>query len=1084
MTAPGATAASIPREGGRHTDTRRMHLRGLLLIASEIVATYWPMRTFVHHNPLHGLEDLPFDTAVRRARRLLGGEGYLPNRVYRDYLRTGRIRPWELDEAFAPLTQDKRATLGARPVTHAEVLRAHLLHGITAPSEDTLDAAVTRHRDRDRIRELASHLTPALISSDARNQLAADAEAERTGLGRDQTMAAWCDRLLAADLTARIDREMIKWCEAFLDEGHAAWPMPGRERGFFGAWRWLAAQERSPCGIADSRRKLAALPEQPDDALLDSLDALAIPEAAWPDYLSRHLTALPGWAGFIKWRSDQTDYEWQRVYPADLLQYLAVRVWYERELVHQRCRDSLGIDGTVHAIAADMSAQPYRYFLLRERGNGHLPAAYATALDRLRYGRASTDGYRQLAERYAAEAAPRREQTARLASAWRLLTLARALGIDPALLIQTAPEELRTVLGWLDAFPETEHGPVWLRAFEAGYRRTLIQSLAGAEHAAPIQDASSAENTSRHQAQAAFCIDVRSESFRRHLEAVGDYDTYGIAGFFTAFIRFRGLGLHHDTDQFPVIMKAKNSVREVIRTYHSQLISRHEAGSTLLHAGHALLHDLKENVVTPYVAVESLGWFYSLPFIGKTVFTAWYQAWAARLRRIFVPKVATTVTVDKLTRVDVNEMLAAEQRSIIRRALQEQFGDRHLILSLERLEFLRKKALELPLGHLQPPKGSLTIDEETAFILDLRNRYRINPADAFARMERITRIGFTHAEQLFTVETALRLIGLTRNFARLVLLCGHGSTSDNNPFEAALDCGACGGNAGKPNARVLAAMANRPLVRAELAKKGIVIPQDTYFLAGQHDTTTDRVELFDLEEIPHTHQKDLIRLIRDLEEAGRRNSRERCRRFPEIGVTLSRAKSARQTLRRSGDWSEVRPEWGLSGNSAFVIGRRDLTRGIDLEGRVFLHSYDCREDSTGRLLEIIMTGPQVVGQWINMEHYFSTVDPEVYGSGSKIYHNVVGRLGVMSGPQSDLRTGLAWQTVMEGARPYHEPMRLLVVIEAPREWISQIIRRHRQLQHLYHGEWVRLVALDPAERMFYDYHPVKGWAPFPFEYGA
>jgi uncharacterized protein YbcC (UPF0753/DUF2309 family) len=272
-------------------------------------------------------------------------------------------------------------------------------------------------------------------------------------------------------------------------------------------------------------------------------------------------------------------------------------------------------------------------------------------------------------------------------------------------------------------------------------------------------------------------------------------------------------------------------------------------------------------------------------------------------------------------------------------------------------------------------------------------------------------------------------------------------------------------------------MANKAQVRDALAQNGLIIPQDTYFIAGQHDTTTDTVELFDLEDIPHTHSNDLLRLSRDLEEAGGRNSRERCGRFPEITSSLSRAKAARETRRRSGDWSQVRPEWGLSGNAAFIIGRRELTQGVDLGGRAFLHSYDHREDATGRLLEIVMTGPQVVGQWINMEHYFSTVDTEVYGSGSKIYHNVVGRFGIMSGPQSDLRTGLAWQTVMDGPRPYHEPMRLPTLIEAPRERILRIIRRHRILRHLYDNEWVRLAALDPDEKSLFHYVPKQGWTP-------
>ena len=343
-------------------------------------------------------------------------------------------------------------------------------------------------------------------------------------------------------------------------------------------------------------------------------------------------------------------------------------------------------------------------------------------------------------------------------------------------------------------------------------------------------------------------------------------------------------------------------------------------------------------------------------------------------------------------------------------------------------------------------------------------------------MERITRTGFTLGEQILTVETVLRIIGLTENFARLVLFCGHASRSENNPFEAALDCGACGGNGGKPNARVIAIMANKPQVREQLAKNGISIPQDTYFLAGQHITTTDEIELFDLEDLPPTHRKDLLQLVRDLERAGARNSQERCAYFPEVNKTLRASKARREVRRRSSDWSQVRPEWGLSGNAAFIVARRSLTRGINLEGRVFLHSYDYRGDPDGRLLEAVMTGPQVVGQWINMEHYFSAVDQEVYGSGSKIYHNVVGRLGIMSGMQSDLRTGLAWQTVMNGSRPYHEAMRLLTVIEAPRDRIDKVIGNQRLLQRLYDNEWMHLFALDPEVQLCYRYVPKQGWS--------
>ncbi|MHB1286081.1 MAG: DUF2309 domain-containing protein [Leptospirales bacterium] len=1023
---------------GLYTNSQRMKLKGQIVLASEIIAPYWPMGTFVHHNPLHNLEYLPFSKAVSMGRDLLGGNGFMPIRFYRESFLAGRIRPEHVDLALAPLARDPdTVAIGDLKLTRLDVLRAHLLHGFTSPPDEVFGHLLDLRPDRGTVEHLARHLARPENTPPTPDTLGGPPK-EALFQGWPTTLSAWCDRTIKTRITEMTNFEMVKWCEAFLDEDHATWTMPGREKGFFRAWKFLARQEWSPSGIPDSRKKIAGLPDTPEDALLEHLEWLDIPSDLQLEYLSLHFSALPGWAGFIKWRADRDDYPFQESYPIDLLQYLAVRLWYERELVRMECRNHLGIDGTFESIRTH---------------NKTLQDAVVLPLP---------------------NTLPMRRK-----EAWRLLELANMFRIKPEILSETPPNALHAIIGWIDGFPESGHGPVWLEAYEAGYRDHLVGKLKNAlSHSRkPDEDATRV----RPQGQAVFCIDVRSEPFRRHFERVGDYETFGFAGFFSVFVKYREMGSHHETDQFPVIMKARNVVQEVSRPYHGELLSRLRTGNKLLNAGHELLHDLKENVVTPYVAVESFGWFYGLPLIGKTIFPAAYRKWITLLRHLFVPRVSTALTVDKLSREEVAEMLAAEQRSIIRQTLQDAFGDRNLNLSLERLEFLRKRALDeiRPDQEYTGPRSvALTLKEEELFIGELRRRHRITRGWAFARMERITQIGFTLEEQIFTVETALRMMGLTRNFARLVLFCGHGSRSENNPFESALDCGACGGNSGKPNARILATMANKANVREQLAMNGISIPADTFFIAGEHNTTTDEVRLFDLEDLPHTHNKDLLRLTADLQKTGSRNSRERYARFPEVREPLNRTRAAREVQKRSADWSQNRPEWGLSGNAAFLIGRRDLIRRIDLEGRAFLHSYDYREDTTGRLLEIIMTGPQVVGEWISMEHYFSTVDNEVYGGGSKIYHNVVGRFGIMSGPQGDLRTGLAQQTVMNGRVPYHEPMRLLTVIESPPDRISGIIAQHSVLEHFYDNGWVRLMALNPDDRSFHSYVPHHGWVPF------
>ncbi len=307
-------------------------------------------------------------------------------------------------------------------------------------------------------------------------------------------------------------------------------------------------------------------------------------------------------------------------------------------------------------------------------------------------------------------------------------------------------------------------------------------------------------------------------------------------------------------------------------------------------------------------------------------------------------------------------------------------------------------------------------------------------------------------------ETSLRVMGLTSGFAPLVVLCGHRSSSAANPHAASLDCGACAGHGGAANARIMAAVLNRASVRHALSHRGIDIPDGTWFLAGEHNTTTDDVTIFDVDTVPVPLHAATEELLRDLAAAGRAQSADRVARAPGFGGDMSRA-----DLRRRGrDWAQTRPEWGLANNAGFIVGPREFTRGVDLEGRCFLHSYRPDEDSDGAILEGILTAPMVVAHWINAQYYFSTVSPDVYGAGDKTLHNPVGRVGVIAGEDGDLRLGLPEQSVRFGDTYVHTPQRLTTVVVAPRERVDHVIARTTVLRHLFDGAWVHLVVVDPS----------------------
>ena len=314
------------------------------------------------------------------------------------------------------------------------------------------------------------------------------------------------------------------------------------------------------------------------------------------------------------------------------------------------------------------------------------------------------------------------------------------------------------------------------------------------------------------------------------------------------------------------------------------------------------------------------------------------------------------------------------------------------------------------------------------------------------------------AERALFAQVALTTMGLTRDFASLVVLCAHGASTENNPYQAALDCGACGGQAGGPNARTAAAILNQGEVRDELRGLGIDIPADTYFIAAQHDTATDRVAVLDMHLVAGSHRGHVHRLQTDLARAGAALAAERCESLPGAPRGVSPAKAARHVAARSFDWGQVYPEWGLAGNAAFVAAPREITRGLDLARRAFLHSYEADVDPDGTALETIMTAPLVVAQWINCQYYFSTVAPDVFGAGTKTIHNVVGNVGVIAGHVGDLRLGLPWQSVADGERLLHEPQRLLAVVQAPLARIDAIVERNPILQELLGNDWIALAA--------------------------
>ncbi len=492
-------------------------------------------------------------------------------------------------------------------------------------------------------------------------------------------------------------------------------------------------------------------------------------------------------------------------------------------------------------------------------------------------------------------------------------------------------------------------------------------------------------NPKKIKAQAVFCIDVRSEVFRRNLEQQDEtIETFGFAGFFGFPIKYVPLASNVGEDQCPVLLKPGITVMEKMQDEQSNQKAFNNRVFTKQF--NQVWKSFKSGAVTCFSFVSPVGLTY-------------------------IPKLFTDSFGYTKPTPNPNE-----------------FG---ISKSLQ-----KKKSVSL--AH------KTENNETTGIALD---------------------------QQIQLAKNALKGMSLSENLADFVLIVGHGSSMVNNPHATGYDCGACGGHSGEANAKVAAKVLNNPQVRIGLTKEGINIPNKTVFLACLHDTTTDEITIYNEREVVFEKTNELEEIKASLAMAGKATRAERALRFEKTQKTnLDKA-----VIERSKDWSQIRPEWGLAGCSTFVVAPRSRTKGINLNGQSFLHSYDWKKDKDFSILELIMTAPMVVTSWINLQYYGSTVDNKNMGAGNKALHNVTAGLGVLEGYSGDLRVGLPFQAIHDGEKYQHEPTRLNVVIEAPIQEMNRILEKHPAVKELCDNGWIYLLAMNEDGRVTEKYEGNFNW---------
>jgi len=1065
-------------------------LRAAIEHAAHLLPAQGPITSFVHHNTLHAFEGLTFDQAVRTGGAIFGCQPYLPEAAYRKLLESERITPADLRETLLLDLGEYADAFVGRLGTRYHLRLAMLQYPLLTASSAELRWFVaetnasrrfrpetpatvrkrtigeTRHWVMRDLRNGTSPASPGGIaldaSSDRLQPVQGPAEAghyepethpsgvaagliDRFGKSRietwsDATWEAFCLQMLwricrqGVHGVARSDR--LQPVQGPAEAGH--YERASRHRDIL----LLATGEDSDLLVHDLLIRLSAafldqglaswtLPQR-SGGFFRAFVALYAQGGGPPDRWLRGLSAE------LRRLSEPGVNAIESV--AESLELLGVEEHERGRFIGETLLALRGFAGMIWQCESrgDRVAHP--------APEGSLVDFLAVRLILERFALAHVArtalGFRgplRELRSVAAAQVPKRKSSHVVHRAFLVFQLAQILGWTPRELHQLSKAEWSLLVKELEAFSSLERRRVFHLAYERRYRIQTLDAVIAHEKrvspnaGTPGQNPGISENpwvlspkTPRYQVVC--CIDEREESFRRHLEEVApECETLGAAGFFGVAMYYRGAAEAYFTPLCPAIIHPQHFVcEEVVYTFEESHRRRAKTRRAIGAASHNV-HVGSRTFLGGAFLAAMFGPLASIPLVARVLF----PRLTARIRRLFGRFVQTPPVTD--LHLERSEPEPGTEESRVERPESRARESESLAISGSGHSAVESRLLHhSPLTtHHSPPT-----------------------------------VGYTLPEMAGIVERLLRDMGLTSNFAPLVVVTGHGSSSLNNPHEAAHDCGACGGARGGPNARAFARMANDPRVREIIAGNGLKLPPGVHFLGAYHNSCDDSMDWFDLDRLPATHRELFETIRRDVDEARKRSAHERCRRFESAALNLSTEAGLRHVEGRAEDLAQTRPEYGHATNALCFVGRRWKSRGLFLDRRAFLTSYDPRQDDADcTILTRVLSAVVPVCAGINLEYYFSFVDSTGYGCGTKLPHNVTSLLGVMDGAASDLRTGLPWQMV-----EIHEPVRLLFIIETTPQAMLRIMDRNEAIGQLCRNDWVQVATQDPATSEIHVFH--------------